>query len=453
MGAAMHTRTRLLIGMIVVGFGLGSWLGWRWWTTPALPSIRMDGVEKEVVDAVDRACREVESEPRSGKSWGELAMVLSINGLENDGIPCFVNAEHLDRNNPRWPYVRGVVLMTSNPAEGIPLIRRSLPLAENDEQRTAIHFRLAMILIEQFQLEEAEQHLEALGRIEPDSARLHFGLGLFAVARDDARASVKHLSTLTDNPFAAKRACSLLLALKEIDRDLAAKCQLRATQLHNDFPWPDVFLTEMNRYKVNLASRMMEISTLQDMGRLQEALRLLGPIARQSMDSDVSSLLAKILIQADQLQDAEMVLRTAIGYDSTDVNAHYRLGWVLFKRGEQGEQNLVGKAEAAELYRQAIAAEEKALKLQGDHGNAQHIRGQALKRLGRMDDALLAFREALSCRPEFIDFHLSLAEALAEANRFPEAIKQLEYAVSLAPPDENRPRKMLEKWQEAGKNK
>jgi tetratricopeptide (TPR) repeat protein len=85
--------------------------------------------------------------------------------------------------------------------------------------------------------------------------------------------------------------------------------------------------------------------------------------------------------------------------------------------------------------------------LQSDFGYAHLTRGQALKQLGRTDESLRAFRQALLCRPEFADMHLALGEALAESGKVSEGLEHLQNAARHAPPDDARPREALKKWQ------
>jgi tetratricopeptide (TPR) repeat protein len=68
------------------------------------------------------------------------------------------------------------------------------------------------------------------------------------------------------------------------------------------------------------------------------------------------------------------------------------------------------------------------------------------KYLGRRQEALVAFREAVHCSPEFADTHLNLGQALAEEGNLTDARYYLDQAVLLAGPNDRRPRDTLHKY-------
>src|SRR5262245_45029800 len=125
----MKTRTACLSLMIVALIGLCVWFGWRWFTTPALPQIALDGVNEETAEVINQARQEVQSRPRSGASWGKLGMVLVANGFREQAIPCLTQASRLEPTQPRWRYWHGSTLLPSHPRDGIDHLREALRLA------------------------------------------------------------------------------------------------------------------------------------------------------------------------------------------------------------------------------------------------------------------------------------------------------------------------------------
>jgi tetratricopeptide (TPR) repeat protein len=73
------------------------------------------------------------------------------------------------------------------------------------------------------------------------------------------------------------------------------------------------------------------------------------------------------------------------------------------------------------------------------YGLAHLSLGQALRGLGKSEDAFAEFRRAVACQPALADAHLALGEALAAAGQTPEARRHLEQAQSLAPTDPRPP--------------
>src|SRR5436305_9892495 len=93
-------RTGLLLtlaGLLLVG---GAW----WWRhrPPALPEMPLDGLDAEVVDALQEARSAVSQQPRSGTAWGTLGQTLLANELYPDSsLACFHAAQRFDPTNPR----------------------------------------------------------------------------------------------------------------------------------------------------------------------------------------------------------------------------------------------------------------------------------------------------------------------------------------------------------------
>jgi tetratricopeptide (TPR) repeat protein len=444
--------SKLLLGLaLAAALGAGGWFGWRWYTTPPPPDVPREGVSKELAPVLDEAHQAVLRQPRSGAAWGKLGMVLAANGYDPQAVRCFEQAERLDADDPRWPYLRGVRLLSGRPGEGVPLVRRSLALAHAPEQRATIEFRLAMALIADGELNEADEHLKALGALDPDGPRLQFGRGMLGAAREDWPAARQHLTPLADVPFARKQACAVLATLPGEDRERAAGYARRVLNLPADVPWPDAITGEMDQYGVNRRRQLQDATDLQEEGRLPEAVALMRRIAAESPGPEVYTVLGRTLFQMHELEEATEALRTAISFEPHNVMAHYTLGAALLMRAEKKSKEPGGKEAGQDLFRQALAAEDRALALKGDHGYAHLARGQALKGLGRTDEALAALRQAVLCQPEYADMHLALGEALAEAGQVREGLVHLEDAARLAKADDPRPRQALEKWRARSK--
>jgi tetratricopeptide (TPR) repeat protein len=439
----MKTRNLLIGSLVAALLGTGAWLGWRWYATPLPPELR-PGADREVVAVFEEARQEVLRQRRSGQAWGKLGMVLATNAHEQEALECFVQAERFDPHNPRWPYYRGILLMSSRPAQAIPLLRRALDRAP--KQRAGILFRLAEAEIQDGQLEEAEQHLQALRAIEPDGPQVRFGLGLLCLARGDRAAARTHLSTLADCPFIRRRVCGMLATLTDGDAAAARTWQQRADYLPEDVRWPIPFETELSRCKVDRKSGMAQVEELQRLGLYPAALNLLRKLVQDSPDAEVCYTLGLRLYEKGELDEAVRMLRRAIDFEAGHAQAYYLLGDALLRQGVKRSGEPDGKEAAQELFRQAVAAEDRALALESTSGFAHLVRGRALKHLGRTDEAIAALREALLRRPEFADIHRTLGEALAEAGQVREGLEHLENAVRLAGPDDPRPRATLDRW-------
>jgi tetratricopeptide (TPR) repeat protein len=437
------TATALLATLVV--------LIWRWYTTPVPPQLSLAGAEPEVVAVMQAAVDDVRRRPRSAQVWGTLAMVLAAHDYNEQAVICYAQAEALDPSELRWPYLHGLNLLAARPGQAIALLRRASTLGGSGDEQALVQFRLALALIENGPLVEAEEPLEALRRLEPGSPRVLYAAGLLGIAREDWASARNNLAMLTENPFARKKACTLLATLPDGDRKSRRAYQQRADELPWDYAWPDAYAAEMRRHKVDRMSRIAQFRELEQQGRLNESLDYLRQFVAKSPDPEVCCILGVTLCDHNELQEGVEILRGVIQAEPRNVKALYYLGAASLRLAEKA---LGGPDRAAALgfARQAIAAVDQAIALQADHGYAHLTRGRALLLLGRTDEALEALRQAMRCRPEFADMHVALGEALAETGRMNEAFEHLENGVRLAAPDDPRPREALTKWRAKAKS-
>src|SRR5262249_46830074 len=159
---------------------------------------------------------------------------LWANGYQTYAVACLENAEHFDPTDPRWPYFQGERMLADNVNAGVARMRDALRLARKPEHEEGILLRLALILIEDGQLDDGEQYLQTLAERDDRNPGLPLGRALLALARGNRPAAREQLSKLTDSPFSRKRACTLLVQLCDGDPVLARIYQDKVGKLPPD---------------------------------------------------------------------------------------------------------------------------------------------------------------------------------------------------------------------------
>lgn len=442
------TKRRFIIGsLLTAAAGAAVFFAWRWLTTPAVPEVALDRTDTPLVQLVEQAQTDVRRQPRTGKTWGKLGMVLAANSFVPPARECFANAERFDPSDERWPYLRGESLrQESRLHEAIPLLRHALAVSRTSHHRPTIVFRLAWALIDEGELDEAERQVDALSAMGPDAPQVHFVQGLMARARGNRSAAKAHLRKLVGEKFSQRTICTMLAALCDDDRAEARHYQQLAAAAQVDVPWPDSIVGELAAYSVSRSNRIRDVNLLLDRGDVAQARDLAKQIAAEAPNIDNQLMLVTILNQLQEFDEAERTLQKALEAHPKHATARALMGQMLLLKGKSLAKRPEAKTSAEELFRQTVAAEDQALSLDNKLLIALQVRAEALQLLGRKEEALRDLRLAVQYRPEFAYLHQALGEALAEAGQLKEALEHLEDAVRLAVPADPRPREALEKW-------
>ena len=82
---------------------------------PQPPLVDLDGADPAVVALIEPALNQVLLTPRDPQAWGTLGMVLRAHDYNPEAVECFSQAQHLNGNEPRWPYFQGTALTSLDP--------------------------------------------------------------------------------------------------------------------------------------------------------------------------------------------------------------------------------------------------------------------------------------------------------------------------------------------------
>lgn len=349
---------------------------------PMEPSVRRQ-IEEQIA-LVDSLVSGGEAEPRElGTAAGELGRLYHAYGLEEAAAKCYREAERLDPEAARWPYLLGFLLQVRRENGAAEAFERARRL---DPDNPATLLRLARARFDAGEIEAAEALFrQSLENHPPSAAAARAGLGEIAAARAGHAAAVEHYAAaLALQPSATRLHYPLGLAYKELGETAKAAEHLR---LRGDTPvaFPDP---------------------------------LAAALDRQAAGSALHVNRAGIALAEDRYEEAVAEYRLAVAADPDNATARSELGMLLAAGGDL-------EGSRAELQ----AAREL------EPGNPAHLESLArvLEAASSGEEALGLFREAVDLEPARAAGHLQLAAALARAGRATEAQASFDRALELDP--------------------
>ena len=407
--------------------------------------------EREVQLDVAEAARRVELKPNSATAWGEYGIVLRAYRQHAEAERCFQVASDLDPADGRWPYLIGEHLANTNPTAAVEWLERAAHRNVPAAAREAVVAKLAEALL------ATGRPADALAVVGPDpgasSPRLRMAAAHAAAAMGDDRAADEYLGDLVDYSAAARQA---LLLRSEICGRLgrtsyAGYLAGRAADAPEG-TWPDPLADPVRARDLSRAGRLDEAARMLRAGRPAEAERLVRPLTLGSSATDPRAFvgLAEARQALGDRKGALDSLAQAVQLDRKNLAANYQIGMLHFDAGE--ELWAAGRADAARAeFRDAVGWLDATLAINPDFGKALILKGAALHRfLGQRDAGLALLRRFVELRPQVMEGHLELGQALADSGQRDAAAASLRRAAELAQPGDHRATDALAKLSGSG---
>ncbi|MGA7109452.1 MAG: tetratricopeptide repeat protein [Terracidiphilus sp.] len=325
------------------------------------------------VSAVPILEHALELEPKSLAARYQLALVLQRVNRVPEAIELLKQVVEAEPKNIDALTNLGMAYAQEHEAtQGIPFLKQATML--NSKDATA-HQDLAAAYLQVNQVDDAIAELKIAITLMPASPQLHYDLGTAYKLQDDATDAIPELEKAEKlNPSGYEPAYVLGLLYMQVARYAEAAQQL-------------------------------EIS-----------LKL------HPKNGDCWATLGSVYNKLDRLPEAVTALREAIQQMPDQADSHLILASVLIKQNDTADAARERKV-AADLMRQ--------------HMNLQRAEvatnsGKSLLQNGKVEDAIVQFRDALTFDPNYAEAHLRLAEALEKQGKTVEAAAERAQAESLA---------------------
>jgi tetratricopeptide (TPR) repeat protein len=389
----------------------------------ALPALDLTGIDPAVIRAIEKAEAAVQQAPRSVQAWGQLGQTLLAHDIYLPAATCLAQAEQLDPDQPRWPYLQGIALTSADPPDPEAAIQKFQRAVElGGDHPDTLRLRLAETLLGQDRLDEAEQPFQHVVELNPANARAHLGLARVAIRRGELEKSQSHLEHTLGDPHAQKASRQLLAEVQQrLGKEPSAVELHEPAELPADAPWPDPYWEEAMRLRTGMKAQLYRAERWLRQGRLLDAVPLLQQTVHDYPDSYYAWLVyGRALIKQRNLKAAEQALSTALKLAPDSAETQFHLGVALYLQGN---------------YRNAEAMFRSATELQPNYAQAHYNLGHCLLKKGDRDGAIEAFRTALRCQADYVDAHTSLSELLAEKGQRDEALTHARLALQYNPAD------------------
>jgi len=424
-------RSRIyLVGLLVLLAAVGA--GWYLWPRERSnepPAINTAGLDPAVAQAVQKAHDAVASQPRSAGTWGELGMILFAHAMYAESLPCFEEAERLDRADAHWPYYQALVHVLGDQERALDCLNRAVDRAGGE---VAPRARRGEVLLSLERWDEARAAFEDVRRRRPNQPRAALGLGQLAARVGEWDRAVELLTPLTDDPTTRRASHTVLaeVAARRGDSATAAIHQAVLADLPKDVPWEDPYLESIQKRQVSQFLRLDRANQLITRQQFGEAELLLAEILKADPQSDEAYLdLGRLYSAAGDPVRAEKALRMCLDLAPRTVLAHFLLGAARFQQGDV--------AGAEKSFRAAA-------KIQPEYAPAHFQLGECRKREKDLPGAIAAYRVAVRARPNMVEAHLALGAALLESGERQKALQHLLDAERLKPGDERTKRLVKE---------
>jgi tetratricopeptide (TPR) repeat protein len=423
------SRRTLVVVLILVAAGVG---GWVWWArrepVPPVPEVDVTGADPAVAAAVTAARESVRKTPRSAETWGRLGMVLGAHGYP-EAPACLDVAARLDRNEPCWPYLAGILVGSTRPDEAIPRIREALGRVKGSSTsdilvaEAAARLRLAALLLSTGDLEQAEELYSEIDRAGTWPAQSSVGLARIAIAREDLNRAFALLQRAKDRPEMRKTVRVLLAEVHRLkgDREQVGKLAREANDLPDDPAPADPWQDRMDQLQVGEFAQLKRAERLFHEEQYPQAITILEQTVREyPRSSAVWHVFGRTLLKANRQAQAEAAFRKALELAPNQASSAFYLGVAVYEQGEKIK---------------AITHFETAVRLRPDHAMAWYNLAQCRREQGDRPAAIKAFQQTVHYKPDFVPAHVALARLLADMGQLAEARKQLEVVSQLAPAD------------------
>lgn len=355
-----------------------------------LPVLNYSGVERQVVEKLERLRAEVQGDPASAPKWGTLGMNLHIHGFKQQALSCYERASNLDRNEFRWPYFYAILLEESGSDEAASWFERALQIRAD---HAPLLVRVGESLLNRGKVQEAWVKFQQATEADPHCSHAYLDLAQIALAENRLGASLTLLeAALKANPKHSE-VRNLLATVYRLQKRAEIE-KVAAPGSDQKTPLVDPVYASLVDEGVSSYWHRVRGRIFLENGRYQEAAREFENALKSKPDAEAYNNLGAIMEKMDKLPDAVSLYQKSIALQPTAL-AYCNLGSALGKQ---------------ERYPESIEASLHAIQLKPNYADAYLNVGLAKFNMDRWQEAIQSLRQTVLLEPDNAPAHYLLTQ-------------------------------------------
>ena len=365
----------------------------------------IDSSDRDLVDYLEELQQSVRAMKNSALARGRLAMAYDINGLRDEAIATYQQAEALDANEFRWPYFSAhVVAEIGDHEHALQVLERASAI---DKNYAPLWLFQGSWLLKTGRPDDALIAFQRATDLEPGPSA-NFGRAQALIAAGKHEQAIEILEPLSKTSPHPQVYRTLGEALRSVGRTEEARKALAKGKDAGPLTWPDERRDERDNHVRGHASYQLA-KTLSASGHADEALIILQRL--QTYHPEQACGAEQGIILACNLMNS-----FSIAYDRTGRPAR---AMEIVQRGlDINPEFIPFHLTIANLYRQdrklesALTHVDKAIEINPSRGYPHEQRGRLLFGLAKYNEARTSLQIALQFEPEKQTtlFYLGLTE-------------------------------------------
>lgn len=386
-----------------------------------IPAPETSGLSARITAEFSRATAAVRAHPRSATDWGHFGQLCMAHQFSAEALSCFRTAANLAPQDPRWPYLQGVLLEESDLEESWKCYANAVAAGGN---AAIVRYRQGQVLWRLGRPADAMRELQQAAELAPEHPAPLLAISRLAMNQSDwttAEESLQRALKGAPSSPSVQQELSRLAARQGKWREANEYQQTVKLGFGNEVSLDDQWLKEVTDLELAGQPDAAIADRLLAEGRLTEAAAVLQGVVRDHSELHRARLnLAVALWQLGKIDESQRNFHQLIKEFPDEPSGCLAWGRLLASVGR---------------FQEAKTRFQMAIDRKADAAEASFLLGSIAERLGDDQTAIHWYRQASHAAPEVAANTISLARLYEKSGDFEAAAHYWKAAVRLKPSD------------------